>query len=191
MCKTFDKVVEDYFGIINGNSTLVFIKTGRGGSVYGYKNKYLKMACDIRDKYGYTVVVSANPVEYDCDLLAEIGYVKDEVLKPDCIYYMGISNGAVIGAQQGWKVPDIKRMLLINGPLMINLHKLIDGLRKYNGERICLVYGDKDPSYPYLGVFEKQSIENVVVKVAYGADHNFAGMESELQLLMYEELFGE
>ena len=191
MCKTFDKVVEDYFGIITGDSTLVFIKTGRGGSVYGYKNKYLKMACDIRDKYGYTVVVSANPVEYDCDLLAEIGYVKDEVLKPDCIYYMGVSNGAIIGAQQGWKVPGIKRMLLINGPLMINLHKLLDGLRKYNGERICLVYGDKDPSYPYLSVFEKQSIENVVVKVAYGADHNFAGMESEMQLLMYEELLGE
>lgn len=36
------------------------------------------------------------------------------------IYYMGMSNGAVLVARYGHMHPEIKRMLLINGPLMIN-----------------------------------------------------------------------
>jgi len=189
MCEKFDQVVEDYFGVIIGSSKLVFIKTGRGGSIYGYKNKYLNMAYDIRNKYGCTVVVSANPVEYDCDLSMEMDYIVNEILNPEYIYYVGVSNGAVIGAQQGWKISGIKRMLLINGPLMINLHKFIAGLQKYEGEQMCLAYGDKDPSYPYLTCFDKKNIEKVAVRVIAGADHNFAGMEREMQQLVYEELF--
>ena len=44
------------------------------------------------------------------------------------VYYMGNSNGGIIGAQFGIKYPQIKRMLLINPPLMINWHRTKEGL---------------------------------------------------------------
>ena len=31
------------YGIIRGNETIVFIKPGLGGSIYGYENKYFKI----------------------------------------------------------------------------------------------------------------------------------------------------
>ena len=48
----FDKIVksnlEDItvieYGIIEGNNTIVFIKSGQNGSIYGYNNKYIKMS---------------------------------------------------------------------------------------------------------------------------------------------------
>ena len=49
------------YGIIYGKNTIVFIKGGQDCSLYGYQNKYLKMAHNIHDKYGYTVIVSSNP----------------------------------------------------------------------------------------------------------------------------------
>lgn len=44
--------------------------------MYGRDNKYLRIAKRINEQYGYSVVVSANPVEYDCDLELEINYHK-------------------------------------------------------------------------------------------------------------------
>lgn len=43
--------------------------------MYGRDNKYLRIAKRINEQYGYSVVVSANPVEYDCDLELEINYL--------------------------------------------------------------------------------------------------------------------
>ena len=41
----YDKVIGKQFGIIQGEKYLVFIKTGRGGTIEGFKNKYLNI-CD-------------------------------------------------------------------------------------------------------------------------------------------------
>ena len=54
----FDKIVksnlEDIttieYGIIEGNNTIVFIKSGQNGSIYGYNNKYIKMAKRLNKK---------------------------------------------------------------------------------------------------------------------------------------------
>lgn len=186
----FDAVIENYFGIRKGNSVLVFIKTGRGGTVFGYNNKYLHIANQIYRVYGYTVVVSANPLEYDCDLEIEMRYIENELGIPEKIYYLGMSNGALMGAQQCWKLPRVYRMMLINGPLMINLHKTINGLRKYMSGEVFLIYGDEDPSYQYLALIEKAELPNVIMKVIAGADHNFQGREDDLTLLVIEELLG-
>ena len=59
--KQYDKVIEKQFGIIKGEKYLVFIKTGRGGSIEGFENKYLNICSFLFEKYGYTFVVSANP----------------------------------------------------------------------------------------------------------------------------------
>ena len=38
-----DIAIIDY-GIVEGNNIIVFIKAGQNGSLYGYQNKYIKMA---------------------------------------------------------------------------------------------------------------------------------------------------
>ena len=46
----FDEIIELPFngetiqyGIVNGSNTIVFIKVGANGSMYGYENKYLQI----------------------------------------------------------------------------------------------------------------------------------------------------
>ena len=67
----YDKIIHSQFediaiidyGIIKGNGTIVFIKAGQDGSMYGYQNKYLKIADNINKKFGYTVICSSNPFD--------------------------------------------------------------------------------------------------------------------------------
>lgn len=52
------------YGIIHGNNTIVFIKVGLKGSIYGYKNKYLRIAKKLNKEHGCTVIVASNPNGY-------------------------------------------------------------------------------------------------------------------------------
>lgn len=163
--------------MFSGNKSLVYIKTGKGGTVYGRDNKYLRIAKRINEQYGYSVVVSANPVEYDCDLELEINYISDELGAYDEMYFIDISNGAIIGARQGFGINGIQKMLLINGPLMINYHKTIKGIKAFGAKPIDVVYGENDPSAMYTVWLENEKISNCDVRIIPGADHNFSGME--------------
>ena len=49
MLKKYDIVIGKQFGIIKGEKDIVFIKTGRGGTIEGFKNKYLNI-CDFYAK---------------------------------------------------------------------------------------------------------------------------------------------
>lgn len=44
-----DIAIIDY-GIVEGNNIIVFIKAGQNGSLYGYQNKYIKMAKRLNKK---------------------------------------------------------------------------------------------------------------------------------------------
>lgn len=44
-----DIAIIDY-GIVEGNNIIVFIKAGQNGSLYGYQNKYIKMAKRLNQK---------------------------------------------------------------------------------------------------------------------------------------------
>ena len=51
MIQLFDNIValnRIEYGMLNGNNTLVYIKTGNGGNIFGYKKKYLTMAKQIQ-----------------------------------------------------------------------------------------------------------------------------------------------
>ena len=66
MDRLFDnilKVQQIEYGIISGDKKIIYIKAGNGGSIYGYENKYLKMAKQINNCSGYNVVVASNPVD--------------------------------------------------------------------------------------------------------------------------------
>ena len=182
----YDKIVHSQlkdipvidYGIIKGDEIIVFIKAGRNGSIYGYQNKYLEMANAINKKYGYTVICSSNPFNETNPLDNAMKFIEDycneQKIKKSKIYYMGHSNGALIGAWFGSKYPKIKRMLLINGPLMLNWHKTKDGIKTFTGERMTFVYGSLDPSIKYTGLIEPFVNETVKLEIIEGQDHHFS-----------------
>ena len=54
MKKDFTKIItveETTIGYIPGSAKALFIKTGQGGSIYGYENKYLDLAFEVNEKY--------------------------------------------------------------------------------------------------------------------------------------------
>lgn len=172
----FDEVIDDKYGIIKGDKDVFFIKTGVLGSIYGYQNRYLKLAKRVNFKYGLTVIVSANLSDstLDDDFKRLSDYINDSNL-----YFMGDSNGAVQGIQQEFNNVNVKRMLLVNLPLMINLHKTKEGIKNYSG-KLVLVFGSKDPSFNYLPLI--QEFRNANVVVIPGQDHNFSKGDEFLYL---------
>lgn len=77
--KQYDVVIGEQFGIMCGTGTLVFIKTGRGGTIEGSEEKYLNLSSKLAEKYGYAFAVSSNPKDSMCDLEEEIRLVSEHV----------------------------------------------------------------------------------------------------------------
>lgn len=174
MLKKYDIVIGKQFGIIKGEKNIVFIKTGRGGSIEGFENKYLDICSLLFEKYGYTFVVSANPKDSVCDLDKEIKCISKYVGNYKEIFFVGISNGASIGAAQCRKIESIKNALLINAPLMINFHKIKEGAQKFRGDNMYFLYGEDDPSCRYIEILD--SIKNTACKYKIIKDegHDFS-----------------
>lgn len=171
------------YGIIRGNETIVFIKPGLGGSIYGYENKYFRISEKLNDTFNCTVIVSPNEKKVDFD--TEMEFIKEYVTHNNLadyqIYYFGHSNGALIGMCNAYKYSQIKRLLLINAPLCINPQKTIDGIKMFAGEKMVLVFGDKDPSFHFVKLFSEFSNEKVRFEIIPEADHNF---KNKLELFM-------
>ena len=184
--KGFDEInvvkqgdTEITYGIIHGNNTIVFIKAGMHGSYYGYENKYLKIAKLLNKKHGCTVITASNPNGYLDDFESEMKSLKAYAYyhKWDNyqIYYMGHSNGASLGMINAYKFPEIKKLVCINGPLIIEPQKLIPGLEGFSGEKMYLVYGSKDPSYEMLKLYSQLESDKIEFVRIHGANHNFGG----------------
>lgn len=184
-----EQIIE--YGMIYGtDKRVMLIKTGQNGSIYGYNDKYLIMAKNINEKYGCTVVVSSNP--YDCtdSLGTALEVIFEEVTQDVELYFMGMSNGAILGARFGYLYPEIKRMLLINGPLMINWPQTKKGLEKFEGERVTMVYGSLDSSYMYAEMVGFVNNPDKIRLVKFeGANHNFRDMDECFQSLPIKYLF--
>lgn len=185
-----DIAIIDY-GIVEGDNIIIFIKPGQNGSLYGYQNKYIKMARKLNEKYGCSVICSSNPFDGNNPLDNAMEVIDDYAKKFDDykIYYLGYSNGALIGAWFGTNYPKIKRMALINGPLMYNYHKTKEGALSFKGERLSFVYGEYDQSIRYVELLN--SIENNKIKVYIeeGQDHHFSKSEEEFQRIPDKYLF--
>ena len=184
--KDFDKIIhsklEDIaiidYGIVNGNNIIVFIKAGQNGSLYGYENKYLQIALNINYKYGYTVICSSNPFDGNnpLDNAMEVidNYCIENNYKDYKIYYMGHSNGGLIGLWFGVNYEKIERMLVINTPLMYNWHKTKEGIQKFKGNKLTIVYGSEDQSINYVGLISLLENDVVKLKIIEGQDHHFS-----------------
>lgn len=177
------------YGIIDGNEIIVFIKVGKDGTIYGYNNKYLSLASYINTKYGYTVICSSNNgksiLNNEMDMIKN--YCQNKFINYQ-IYYIGISNGASLGMLYGYNYEQIKKMLLINGPLMINFDKIINGLLKYKGDKIYLIYGEKDPSSKYVNLLKELKNDKINVLTISNEGHNLNFNDKRL-LQILEKFF--
>ena len=157
-------------GYMPGSSKVLFIKTGQGGSIYGYENKYLDLAIEINKTYGWSVFVSATSSDsrevYEHDMLLLEQYLGMSEYE---IFYLGFSKGGLIGIWYGAENLKIKKIVLVNAPLMINFHgKTLPGIKKLDKEKLTMVYGSLDPSFKYIPFIDKW----VNVDIIEGADHN-------------------
>jgi len=190
--RNFNNINIDY-GIINGNNNIVLIKTGREGNIYGYKNKYLELAKYINSKYGSTIFVSSNPNSSininqldDAYMLIE-DYCSHYKYSEYQIYYIGISNGGLVGAWYGYKYSRIKRMLLINSPLMINYHNTKDGLKAFNNGKAILLYGSLDPSNKLVGLLDLINNDKIKYHIIDGGNHYLSNVDyKDLINYLYE-----
>lgn len=175
------------FALIKGNASIFAIKTGRDGSVYGYNNKYLNIANTLHTKYGCSVIICSNPFTYGNaleTLMEVIGeYSMQNNFTDHVIYYMGTSAGANDGARFSYLYPDIRKLLLINGPITSNTPQMIEGIEKSKCEKIVFVYGEKDPSYRYVKMISLIKNNNMQTVIIPEADHNFCGMENSFEAL--------
>ena len=172
--KKYDKLIGKQFGIIKGEKYLVFIKTGRGGTIEGFENKYLNICSSLFKKYGYTFVVSANPKDSACDLEEEIKCIGKYVGDYKEIFFVGISNGASLGACWCSKIKSIKNALLINAPLMINFHKIKEGAQNFRGDNMYFLYGEDDPSFRYIEILKTIKNTACKYKIIKGEGHEFS-----------------
>ena len=185
-----DIAIIDY-GIVEGNNIIVFIKAGQNGSLYGYQNKYIKMAKRLNKKYGCSVICSSNPFDGNNPLDNAMEVIEDYAKRFDDfkIYYLGYSNGALIGAWFGIKYPKIKRMDLVNGPLMYNLYKTKEGALSFKGESINFIYGEYDQSIGYVELLKSIENDKIKVFIEEGQDHHFSKSEEDFQKIPEKYLF--
>ncbi len=160
----FDTIIENKYGIIKGGKDTLIIKTSSKETLSGYQNKYIKVAKNVNFTHNLTVIVINNPDENINTSLENLKkYIKGEV------YFLGHASGALSIIQEEIN-KEIKKILLVNLPLMINLHKTKEGLKKYQN-KITLVYGTRDQSVNYLPLL--QNCDNIKIVQIEGQDHNF------------------
>ena len=160
-------------GYVPGTAQILFVKTGQGSTIYGDENKHLELAFYANEKYGCSVFVSATLGESREVYDDEMRMVKRIVADPNPpIYYLGISKGGLLGCWYGADNPQIKRLVSVNAPLMINFHnRTLPAIKAFSKERLTLLYGSLDPSFRYVPFVDRYA--NVVT--VEGGDHNLKG----------------
>ncbi len=179
--KTFSKTLcpggtIDY-GVLLGNEKIVLIKSGRGGSHRGEEDKYVKMAHRLHSKYGCTVICSSNPtdcpISYDLDKIIIERYVEAMSFSDFEIFLIGSSNGAYQNLFLANLLPQTKKLLCINMPLIVNFHKSTRELQIMERVEKIFAYGTNDPSYFYLPFLELKKFSMFRAIRVDGADHVF------------------
>ena len=181
----FCNSVQIDYGIINGKFNIesshivVYIKAGLTGSIYGYENKYLKMAKNLNEKFGVSVFVASNPegtgnsIGHGLQIIKN--YCKERQIKQFNVYFVGVSNGGVQGLFAFEKNPLINKALLIGAPLNYNPDLIKKALINFNGEKLHLICGDKDPGFGLFKLYSELENEKIIFTAFLNVDHVFSG----------------
>ena len=192
----YDYTVKNHridYGFVWGDHRMVFVKPGLGTDHMGYENKYLRMARRLRETYGCSVIVASNPhdgashAESDKYILEQ--FAAEHGIDSPELFFFGSSNGGIKGLELTDHGGAFRKMVLVNMPLMINFHKTKRYISAMPQTDIFAVYGERDPSFPYIP-FLNGKFGNLQVLTVPAADHNFKGMIEEFigfsDLLMNE-----
>lgn len=177
----------DYGFVFGGDrQKILLIKAGQDGSIYGYRNKYLKLACEMRDLYGFSVVCASTPSSDIIQMIqfAEVVKSEFEISGQTQIYFMGMSMGASIGCIGRALFPEISRFLLVNPPLMINTTRICRSAKAFDGDMMIFIFGSLDPSTHLAGLLKLHEHENMRVVIVPGQDHHFSRNAFQLMELM-------
>ena len=165
------------YGIIHGNNKIVLIKAGANGSYRGYNDRYLLMADWLHKNYGCTVICASNPDKNSfaaADRAVISRYIAEHHPEPCEYSYFGVSNGAYQGLVIATEYFQFKKMVMVNMPLFLNWHKIKNKLTEHAPLSITMVYGDRDPSFPYLPLLDRYRSETLDIRIIEGADHRFS-----------------
>ena len=177
----------DYGFVFGGDrQKILLIKAGQDGSIYGYRNKYLKLACEMRELYGFSVVCASTPSSdiSQMEQFAEVVKSEFEIGGQTRIYVMGMSMGASIGCIGRSLFLEISRFLLVNPPRMINTTRICRSAKAFEGDMMTFVFGSLDPSTHLAGLLKLHERENMRVVIVPGQDHHFSRNEFRLLELM-------
>jgi hypothetical protein len=182
----FDKIIHKSFngeiveyGFIFGNEKVVFIKTGAGGSINGYCNKYLKIAKKLHDRLGATVICSSNPISsLELDRKVIIWCAKKLNNLNFELYLLGTSDGAYQCICLA-KSSQVKKLVCIN-PSFIPSKFPRDKLILLSRIEKIFAFGTEDEEgKEIVSNLQKEYIPNLEIKMVKGADHSFANMIDE------------
>lgn len=172
----------------NDEDKALVILTGVGGSADGFGNKYLRIAEYVQSDYGFPVFIAPTPK----DIWDRKEGFFDEVAahfmqNKTCVYLMGVSAGATMALWYAVKYPQIRRILCVNPVLNINLHLTSSGIRDFCGEKMAVVFGEKDPSAKWAKILP--AAPHLQINIVPGADHLFSGKLDEFIDLPKKYLF--
>lgn len=153
----------------------LLIIPGIDGDIDGFQSKYLDIASNVRNDYGFTVFRMDNPYISHLHWESNIREVLKHILQENNIerlFIMAHSAGAWIISRIAWEYPEIEKLLLINPA--VNIPNIDDyaNLAK-SGSKNTFLIGEKDRSVQYSDHFN--ALDNSAVSVVAGADHHFSG----------------
>lgn len=166
------------YEIIFGNENIVFIKTGAGGNVRGYKNKYLQMARRVYERIGATVICASNPdvshVNFDEE---EIRWVASERgFESFNLCFWGTSDGAYQNLSLAKRFPKTAKWIGVNSSF-ITFADFEEKLQDLPCMKKILVYGTEDDEYDVVfPALTTKKDENRKFHFIEGADHRFSDM---------------
>lgn len=166
------------FAALYGSQTIVFIKPGRGGTVNGRDDKYLKIAESLRQKFGCSVICSANELDipFTSDMLFVERFAMERGFNDFDLYYFGNSDGALRGLRECW-ASKVQRALLVNPPLGLDMPGAINGVKNFIDESMRIVAGSLDPSASLARLLAQSGNPRVSVEILDGVDHDFTGAQ--------------
>ena len=181
--KILDEEAVDY-GFIFGNNKIVFIKTGAGGGIPGYQDKYLKMAHRVHERLGATVICASNYEKcLEMDKRAIEWCARYLELEEAELYLVGVSDGADQCISLARNAPT-KKLLCIN-PSFVPGHDPSDRLIIRSKIEKIFVYGTKDEEgCEFASKLLVRKIPNFEIRWVEGADHEFTGMVDEFVSLI-------
>lgn len=172
------------YGFVYGDEKIVFIKTGAYGRVCGKDDIYLKMAYDIHDRLGATVICANNP-DIECYLKENeesldeksIRWIAKKLAFKDYkVYFFGTSDGGYKVLDLAKKVPQTVKVVGVNVSFTY-VPDLIEKVTAIEDIEKIFVCGSKDEdSCSYVEPLKNANVKNLEFKIIEGANHEFSGM---------------